>query len=71
MSETKTSNPSFFASTAAPAPLSPAPKITILLIVLFSILVGLIRACILSDLQCDDGQCCQNDGYNPETDGNL
>ena len=35
MSDTKTSNPSFLASTAAPAPLSPAPKITILLIVLF------------------------------------
>ena len=32
MSDTKTSKPSFFASTAAPAPLSPAPNITILFI---------------------------------------
>ena len=32
MSETNVSNPLTFASTAAPAPLSPAPKITILFI---------------------------------------
>ncbi len=29
------------------------------------------RACVLSNLQCDDGQCRQDDGYNPEADGNL
>ena len=35
MSLTNTSKPSFFASTAAPAPLSPAPRITIFFILLF------------------------------------
>ena len=25
----------------------------------------------LSYLQCDDGQCRQDDGYNPETNRNL
>src|SRR5574344_1254356 len=35
MSDTNTSKPSFFANTAAPAPLSAAPSITILFIVSF------------------------------------
>jgi hypothetical protein len=34
MSETKVSNPCFLAKTAAPAPLSPAPNMTILFAIL-------------------------------------
>ena len=41
MSDTNTSNPSFFARTAAPAPLSPAPNITILFIfyLIFNVMI--------------------------------
>ena len=39
MSETKVSKPCFFARTAAPAPLSPAPSMTILLAIIFVYLI--------------------------------
>ena len=39
ISETKVSNPCFFARTAAPAPLSPAPSMTILLAIIFVYLI--------------------------------
>ena len=57
MSETNTSKPSFFANTAAPTPLSAAPKTTILFMFLYS---------FLSHFQGDDGERSQNDGGNPE-----
>ena len=111
MSETNVSSPFTLASTAAPAPLSPAPNTTIRVLFSFSspagravellLSVQLLSCFIscsstaqflfflslshllpslwgrgwgrssLSYLQCNDGDGCQHDGYNPEADGNL
>ena len=60
MSETKTSKPSFFANTAAPAPLSPAPSITILFIYLsfpYSCLCNVFVCWLLTSLRVN--------GYSP------
>ena len=60
MSETKTSKPSFFASIAAPAPLSPAPSITILFIYLsfpYSCLCNVFVCWLLTSLRVN--------GYSP------
>src|SRR4030065_643209 len=54
LSDTKTSNPSFSARTAEPAPLSPAPSIAIFFFIQ------------LSDLQCNNTYYCQYYGHYPE-----
>src|SRR5574344_1956177 len=61
-SYTNTSKPSFFARTAAPAPLSPAPKTTIL----FSIF-----SFLLSHLQSDNRHYCQYNTNQPKTHYDL